>query len=189
MSYFKTIKCATSDTTNQIPRLDRATHTLQTIDYAHHEIHAGSHFMYHDCITLANNGTQDYLITTPDSDKWPHLSFEVNGSAITAIDLYEETDKDGTTLQTIFNNDRNSENDSVITIHKGVSGGTTDGTKIWCHKSGSATQQSRSGANSEQASEIILKQDTKYILRITSSTNDNLINLALEWYEHTNKEA
>lgn len=179
----------TGDTTYQTVRVDSATHSLQTIDYSHHEIHSGSHFMYTDCITLADAATQDYLITTPNTTEWSHMSFEINGSAITAIDVYEGSDKTGTTLQTIFNNNRNSATTSVNTIHKGTSGGTTDGTKIWCHKSGSATNQSISGASSEQSSEIILKQNTKYIFRITSGTNDNLTNIALEWYEHTHKTA
>lgn len=167
--------------------IDASTNTIQTIEYAHHEIHTGSHFMYTDCLTLANAGTQDYLLTTPNTTKWSHMSFQYEGSAITALDIYEGTDKTGTTIQNIFNNNRNSATTSVNTIYKGTSGGTTDGTKIWCHKSGSTTNQSISGASSEQATEIILKQNTKYIFRLTSGTNDNLVNLNLEWYEHTNK--
>ncbi|NTU69325.1 hypothetical protein HGB13_00635 [bacterium] len=165
---------------------DTSTGSVSVIDYPHHEIHAGDHFLYADCLTLASAGTQDYLITTPNTTKWSHLSWEVDGSAITAVDVYEGSDKSGTTLQTIVNNNRNSTKTSGNTIHKGTSGGTTDGTKIWCHKSGSVTNQSRSGASSEQSSEIILKQNTKYIIRITSGTNDNLVNLNLGWYEHTN---
>jgi len=176
----------TGDTTYQVPRLDAITHTLQTIDYAHHEIHAGSHFEYTDCLPLASAGTQDYLITTPNTTKWAHFSWDVEGSAITAVDFYEATDKTGTTLQTVFNNDRNSATTATVTVHKGVSGGTTDGTKIWCHKSGSSTGASRSGASSETNNEFILKQNTKYLIRITSGTADNLVNLTIGWYEHTN---
>ena len=32
--------------------VDNTTHTLQTIDYEHHEIHAGSHFFYTDSATF-----------------------------------------------------------------------------------------------------------------------------------------
>lgn len=39
----------------------------------------------------------------------------------------------------------------------------------------------------DENEEIILKQNTKYILRVTSGTNGNLTNLYLSWYEHTNK--
>jgi hypothetical protein len=168
--------------------VDQSTNSLYTIDHAHHEIHEGDHFFYTDCLTLASAGAQDYLITTPNTTKWTHLSFSAHGSAITEIKFFEASDKSGTTAQTIVNNNRNSTKASANTLHKGTSGGTTDGTQIWCSKGGSATgASSREGISSGQDTEIILKQNTKYILRITSGTNDNLVNLALAWYEHTNK--
>lgn len=167
--------------------VDRATNSLQVIDYPHHEIHAGDHYFYKDCFTLASAGTQDFLITTPNTTKWTHLSFEIDSSAITAVDLYEGADRTGTTLQTIKNNNRNSTNTSGDTLHKGTSAGTTDGTKIWCHKSGSSVGASRTGVSSSQDSEIILKQNTKYLMRATSGTADNLVNISLSWYEHTSK--
>lgn len=76
---------------------------------------------------------------------------------------------------------------ATITIHKGTSGGSTDGTLIWQRKSGAAAQQSRSGMEASRSAEKILKQNTKYIIRITSGTNDNLTNIQLDWYEHTNR--
>jgi hypothetical protein len=164
-----------------LPNEDRLTKALITIDYAHHEIHEGSHYYYTDCVELASAAVQDYMFTT--TSKYNHLSFSFEGSAITAVDVYEGSDKTGTTLQTIFNNSRNSTKTTVNTIHKGTSGGTTDGTKIWCHKSGSATNQATSGVSSSQDSEIILKLNTKYIFRITSGTNANLTNIKLGWYE------
>lgn len=107
--------------------------------------------------------------------------------AITQVQIYEGSDKIGTTPQTVFNSDRNSATAATVTIHKGTSGGSTDGTLIWQRKSGSATQQSRSGMEASRNAEKTLKQNTKYIIRITSGTADNLTNLQLEWYEHTNK--
>jgi len=168
-------------------RADSATHTLQAIDYAHHEVHAGSHFMYSDAVELASGAAQYYLITTPDTTKWAHIGYELGGSVITQFEIYEGTDKTGTSLQTVFNNDRNSGKTATTTIHKGVSGGTTDGALIHLHKGGSSTGSTREGVSSGSGEEIILKQNTKYILRITSGTNGNLTNVILEWYEHTNK--
>jgi len=68
----------TSDTTFQTPRVDATTHTLQTIDYSHHEVHAGSSFYYHDVIALGNGASQDYLITVPDTTKLPHFGIEID---------------------------------------------------------------------------------------------------------------
>lgn len=180
----------TGDTTYQTPRIDVATHSIQIIDFAHHEIHDGSHFMFTDSLELDATATQDYLITTPNTTKWSHLSFSFDGTAITTLEVYEGSDKTGTTSQTIFNNNRNSATASGNTLHKGTSGGTTDGTKIWSHKSGTATgAASTTGASSSQDSEIILKQNTKYIFRLTSGTTDNLVNIAFNWYEHISKSA
>ena len=167
--------------------LDKSTWTLQTIDYEHHEIHGGSHFFFTASDPLASSGTVVYMVTTPNTTKWAHMIFLISGSAITQVDFYEGCDRDGTTPQTIFNSDRNSATASTLTIHKAVSGGTTDGTLIWTRKSGAAQGQSRTGMEATRSGEKILKQNTKYLIRITSGTADNLTNINLEWYEHTNK--
>lgn len=182
MSYGKT-----SDTLRQIPRLDATTHTMQMIDYEHHEIHAGSHFFYTDKNTLADTATVVYLITTPNTTAWAHMVFSITGSAITTVDIYEGADRNGTTAQTVYNSNRNSLTAATTTIHKAISGGTTDGTLIWTRMSGSATQQSRSGMEMTRGAEKILKQATKYLIRITSGTASNLTNIQLDWYEHTNR--
>ena len=182
MSYGKT-----SDTTRQVPRLDATTHVMMGIDYEHHEIHDGSHFFYTGSDTLASAGTVVYLITTPNTTKWAHMVMQVTGSAITQVDVYEGADRTGTTAQTVWNSNRNSATTATTTVHKAVSAGTTDGTLMWTRKSGSATQQSRTGLEASRGAEKILKQNTKYLIRITSGTNDNLTNIQLDWYEHTNR--
>jgi hypothetical protein len=174
------------DIDGQVVRVDQATRSLQMIDYAHHEIHAGSHYMYTDAVELGSGGVQDYLLTTPNTTKWIHMLFDLDGSAITQFDLYEGSDKTGTTAQTPGNSNRNSANTAGLTIHKGTSGGTTDGTLLNRYKGGALSAQSRAGAGSRNDQEIVLKQNTKYILRVTSGTAANLTNVRLEWYEHTN---
>jgi len=197
MSYFEKIQIM-AEVSPGIYRTiegDEITRAVPTLDYEHHEIHEGDHFVYHDQVELGSNGTQDYLITVPDmyglkfenSKKWAHLTFTVSGSAITEYQIYEDTDKTGTTAQTAINNNRNSTNTPLVTIKKGTSGGTTDGTKLPLGmKSGSAQGSSRTGMESSRSSEIILKNNTKYIIRITSGTAANLCNIQLSWYEHTN---
>jgi hypothetical protein len=176
-----------NDTDYRSPRVDLATHSLQGIDQAHHEAHEGSHFFYTDSVTVDSGASQDYLITVPDTTKWPHLGFEIDGTAITSFALYEGADRNGTTLQTLWNNNRNSATAEGVTVHKGTAGGTTDGTAIYQHSGGAATGAYRTSVSEGSGTEIILKQNTKYLLRITSGTNGNLTNLRLEWYEHTNK--
>lgn len=183
-----TIYGKTSDSTYQVPRIDASTHSLQVIDYEHHEIHGGSAYFYTDSVELGNAGVQDYLLTTPDTTAWAHLTFQITGSAITQVQVYEAAGKSGTTAQTTQNHNRNSANTSGLTIHKGTSG-SGDGTLIWQRKSGSAQGQSRTGVEATHTGEIILKQNTKYIFRITSGTAANLTNALFDWYEHTNRTA
>jgi len=179
--------CLASDADYRSPRIDLVTHMLQAIDHAHHKAHEGAHFFYTDSVAIDSGVSQDYLITAPDTAKWSHLGFEFDGTAITSLVLYEGADRDGTALQVIVNNNRNSATAATTTVYKGTSGGTTDGTAIYRHAGGTATSAERNGINEGSGQEIILKQNTKYLLRITSGTNGNLTNLRLEWYEHTNK--
>lgn len=188
MSYFKEIKGKTGDTTSQVPRIDAATHTLQIIDYAHHEVHSGSSYYFHDVLALGNGASQDYVITTPNTTKWAHFGIEINFNDAAGItQLYEATDKVGTALQTVFNRDRNSANTAGVTVHKGQSGGTTDGTLILWKRAGIGKT---TGGTLGTAEERILKQNTKYILRVTNTaTTTNNTNIIFRWYEHTNKSA
>lgn len=187
MSLWKALTGLINTTEYRTARIDASTHSLQVVDYSHHERHGGSAFFYMDSVELGSGGVQDYLITTPNTTKWGHLTFQGSGSAITQIDLYEGADRTGTTPQTVFNANRNSATAADLTVHKGQSGGSTDGTRIWTRKSGSSSSQSRTGNEAKHEQEIILKQNTKYLLRITSSTASNLTNLMLDWYEHTDK--
>jgi len=183
MSYGKT-----SDSTRQMPRIDATTHTMQSIDYEHHEIHAGSHFFYTDKNTLGSAGTVVYLLTTPNTTKWSHLVYLISGSAITTIDIYEGADRVGDVAQTAYNSNRTSATTPTLVIHKAITGaGSTDGTLIWTRSSGSSSGQRRTGMEATRGGEKILKQNTKYIIRITSGTASNLTNIDLEWYEHTDK--
>src|SRR5690606_31486877 len=125
---------------------------------------------------------------TPDTTKWAHMTFYLDGSAITQFQFYEGTDKTGAVAQTIGNNNRNSSATNTTLIYIGTAGGPKDGTLAYQYKGGTATQQSRAGSDAGNNEEIILKQNTKYILRITSGTNANLTNIRLEWYEHTDKD-
>jgi hypothetical protein len=174
---------------SQYSRIDLITGAIESIDYAHHEVHAGTHFFYTDSVTIASGSSQTYMMTVPNTTKWPHMIIHLDGTAVTSLVITEAADRDGTAEQTVFNNDRNSATTATMKIHKGVSGGTTNGTTIFTHASGTATNQSRDDTATGNGEEIILKQNTKYLLIITSGTNGNLVNVRFEWYEHTNKAA
>ena len=162
--------------------IDQHGGAITFISQEHHMIHEGRSFRYEDSVTLGSAVSQDYLLTVPSGD-YPHFTFSADGSAITQVQVFEDTDKTGTTLQTTFNANRNSATASVMTVHKSVTGGTTDGTRIATYSSGSASNQSKSSSIAEFNKEFILKTNTKYIIRITSGTAGNLCNISMNWYE------
>ena len=44
MTYWRTLWGYFSDTETAEVRIDASTHSLQTVEYEHHEIHSGSHY-------------------------------------------------------------------------------------------------------------------------------------------------
>jgi hypothetical protein len=167
-------------------RADSATNSLQTIDYAHHEIHGGSHFYVADYTDLGSGSTYNIVIATPNTTKWAHLVFEFNHELETTIVITEgiSTDADGTAI-TEVNNDRNSAT-TATTVFTHTPTNPTGGTVIWQQRLGSGRKE---GGGSRNDNEIILKQNTKYLVAFTNNSGSasSLTNWWFEWYEHTNK--
>ena len=154
-------------------------------DYFHAEMHKGRHFYYTETVTLASAADRELLITTPDSDRQLHFEFSITGKYITTIDFYEGSSLTGGTALTIFNNLRGSTLVSGATLTH-TPAGTGDGTKIFTQAFGDGTNPLQAvGGAAQQDDEIILKKNTKYLLRVTSGTNSNRVNINLKWYEHT----
>lgn len=66
--------------------------------------------------------------------------------------------------------------------------GTSAGVSIMKRQSGTGTNPSQAfPGEAERESEIILKQDTTYLLKITSGAAGNNVDYRLSWYEHTGK--
>ena len=47
-------------------RIDASTNSLQTVDYAHHEIHSGSHYYIQGYTELASSATLYVKFVTPE---------------------------------------------------------------------------------------------------------------------------
>ena len=82
-----------------------------------------------------------------------------------------------------YNNDRNSAKTTGLTIRTGDTFSDT-GTNIYAQYAGA----NKVIGNVERTKEMILKQNTTYIFRITNQTAlANIISWCAEWYEHTDK--
>jgi hypothetical protein len=170
-------------------RLDKSTHALMTIDYPHHETHAGSAFFIKDVSTgVAINEFIEFGIVTPSGDKHAHMLFSGGGTVDgVKFEVYEGATITGGTEITPLNSNRNSETVSVLSL----SGGAVDqniasayGTRIEYHRAGA--NQSAGDVTRDQ--EIILKANTHYVFRFTSLGNGNYIDYSANWYEHTERD-
>ena len=164
--------------------VDPATMVLDTIDYEHHEIHSGSHFFVAGHATLGLNATPEFVVTVPDTAKWPHMKFLFGSSNILTVEMFEApTGVGGGAAVTPRNSNRNSGTASILTIVADPASIAADGTLIWASAWGTKQAGGRGGRDDE----IVLKQDTAYLWRATSGANSNIVTYEGLWYEHTDK--
>ncbi len=175
--------------------IDNTTHTFQTIDYAHHEIHSGSHYYIEGYTTLDDGdpvpetGILRVKLVTPDNATWAHFQWSIASTGILTTTLHEGASggMGGGGPVTPLNNNRNSENNSVLTITSGVEVATTPGTLISNAKWGASGFKTTIGGGTARDDEIILKQGTTYVRTFTSDVDDNILQFKASWYEHQNK--
>jgi len=163
---------------------DSSTNTLMTIDYEHHEIHSGSHFYICGYETLGNGAATTFTVITPNTTEWAHMTFSIYGTQAIIFEVKEGATVNTTgTATTPLNNDRNSAHTSVLTIRNGDTF-TGEGTTIYSAYIGAG----RNSGDITHNKELILKQNTTYIFRITNTQATNTVtSYCGEWYEHTNK--
>jgi len=191
-----------STTSTYLPiKQDGTTNAIQVIDYAHHEIHGGSHYTaMHGVADIGAATTPDDAITltftTSNTAKWCHMvaSFEAVGGALVTIRENGTGGASPTGAVTCFNNNRNSANTSLVTDIGATAGQMsydatldTGGTLILSeYISGASTNQNKAGGSAEGGAryEWILKQGNRYQFAIYSTANV-AASIILHWYEHT----
>lgn len=169
---------------------DASTHALETIDYPHHEIHDGGSFVINEVQNLSTT-TAYWMITTPDSTKYSHTIFDIEATGEAYIKITEGADRTGTTLLTAINRRRvGTPTVATLVMHRGYSGGTTDGATTIFEKRIGATGvggKTLTGGGVRGLNEYILKPNTKYVIAVTTYA-DIYVSGQLDWYEHTDKE-
>lgn len=174
-------------------RIDASTHSMQTIDYEHHEIHGGNHYFIEDVVDLPINDVFDMQWTTADVTEWDHFTFELNVESETEWYIYEGAtiNTPGTTL-TPRNNNRNyadNANATVASIQNASTSDANDDTDV-----SAATELAhgivgagRNGGVSTRDKEIVLKQNTVYCFR-SNANAAGYINFFIGYYQHTDKD-
>jgi len=178
---------------------DISTYSNITIDYQHHEVHAGDHFFLRN-YSIIGSGIGSSLwfsIITQNSPEWMHFFYTINGTAVTISKLYENSTLSGGILVSPINSNRNCANTSILNVRSqpvvsGAVGIQTSGTLISASSFGLATGQgnaiNRFGGTTSREQEVVLKSGTTYLIEITSATTDNIISYDAQWYEHIDKE-
>lgn len=179
----------TDETTGAVAGIDDSTSTLQTIEYEHHEIHGGSFYTAHLVDADLDSATIDVIFRTSNTTKWCHLVAFAEVSKECNVYIYEDatSDDDGTAI-TPRNRNRNynsgdPDQSTITSLKYGDANVAIGGATLLAHRLlGDGKKQ---GGDARGVSEWILQQNTVYLFRITASGNDTVVNMELDWYEHT----
>ena len=176
---------------------DKSTKAMPSIDYAHHEVHDGNHYNVRGFTSgLGSGAGLIWCVTTPNTTKWAHMTFQIEGTTQTEVYVYEGVSCSGGTAITPRNNNRNAgDNSSLILMQNPVISGANavaaSGVLIEKYSKGlEGTTPSKSSFNGEvtREDEMILKSGTTYLYYIKSVGAGNIIDFAGTWYEHTDRE-
>lgn len=183
---------------------DKATNALMTVDYSHHEIHAGSHFFVEYSVAdIGAMTTPDDMITlswkTPNTLVGLHMLFSASCEGGSRVRLIKGKTGGGAsptgTLQT-YNNNGFSAAVSKITDVAGLNAGKVsyDATLFTGGESlidefltGTGFGNFTAGSDTSRDNELILAPNTEYQLSILEAGNVPAT-LRLSWYEHIAKD-
>ena len=181
--------------------VDNSTHTLQAIDYAHHEIHSGSNYRvqaFDDAIAATgSDGELVIAFYVPDQTKLPHMVWDFVHEGDMTIKLLEGvTVTNSTGTDVLCKNSRRDAGDTSVL--QGVEQATNTAhyvTKNPDYSGGTVVSLKRSfssrnvAASGMRRAEVILKADTYYAFVLDNNeTSTQGGQIRLEWYEHADKD-
>lgn len=168
--------------------VDSISKDLAVIQHAHEEIHEGIHFIASDVVTgLGASTTQLYLLKTPNTSKRIHMLIVISSAPGSTVTIFE-----GPTITSNGSamNPRNSErnfSDTAATLQvfksPSVSG---NGTQLDIEEIGSGNAAGKfngTTSNDRNETELILKQNTAYLISIVTLSASTDITSKFLWYE------
>lgn len=146
-------------------------------------INAGKAYSHNMIHTLSNGQVFYHLIIVPNDAIKYHLKYNIDSTGPLTIELFEApTTTANGTAALVYNRDRNSANTSGLLVYHGPTV-TADGTLLEGHSIG-ASGGAKSGTT-DASDEMILKTNTKYVIKYTSKASQNDVSDAFFWYEAT----
>lgn len=163
---------------------DEEVKCLGTIEVEHAEIHKGDHYtaISYDS-NVASGSSVIWQISTPTSGE-THFTFGCTSSLNGLIEFYENPTINVQGISaTVYNNKRDSTNTYGGNFYWG-STTTADGTLLYVQVMGSdgANPTGISGAGMQRENEFILDANEDYIIKFTSSSNNNRVSMISEFY-------
>jgi len=174
-------------------RMDASTHSLQIIDYEHHEIHSGSHYIVSGFQELGNGEVLDFTWQMPNTTAWIHWIWHISTESETTWYIYEGVTAENPLANTItpINSNRNSNNTSGTTMRYELQASLAAANADTSVGGALLIGSGKSGAGkdsgfSKREEELILEQNTLYCLRAFADAA-GYVSFHMSWYEHTDK--
>lgn len=170
--------------------IDTLSSGVITTAFTHHEAHEGKRFLVHEGFVLNSGGTasKEYLIITPNTTAWAHITLDVKGSLAFSTRFFEGTGKTGGTVMAEIDHNRNTANTATMIITHTPTGTEGAGTVLFTSRHGHPSiggGRGGEGGGDGGRDELILKQNEKYSFTVTAlSANDTNITVDIDWYEH-----
>ena len=155
---------------------------LHTIDQAHHEIHEGDYWFADDVsATLTANAIKYWLLVTPNEATALHSLPVIISTGEIILEVYEGVTvaTNGTELP-LLNRDRNSTATTTYKFYKDPTTPVTTGCPLVRYvRVGSGKN---AAGDSRSDAELILKSNTKYLIKATAITNGTFISCHVNGY-------
>lgn len=152
-----------------------------TIDHAHHEIHEGDYWFADDISTSLNSGgVYEWLLVTPNEDNFLHSLPQLVGTGEFETQSYEgvTTTTNGTEIA-LINRNRQIGGTTTFKFYKAPTGADITGA-ILVRSVRVGSGKAIGDARSE--SELILKKNTKYLIRVTSRASAVFVSAHMNGY-------
>lgn len=162
--------------------IDHSSNSVKMIDETHAKIHEGKHCKFEDYRILSSSETKYFLLYTDGKEFHFNYYFSFESGEGEFI-IYENPtfDNVGILLNNVFNSNRNSNISTVGVLYEDPSI-TNEGTQLFRMRLGA---KRTSGEISRGDNEIILKNNTYYLIKIVNHiTSNNIVNLRFVGYEN-----
>lgn len=165
--------------------LDPVTHAILNVDYPHHEIHEGNAYFSSSYTVLSAAASVSFLITTPNTNRRAHLTFDFFSDAELVVEIIENSviSSSGTAVSMV-NHRRDSANTPGTIIYRGAT--VSGGTSLLQNRTGSGNKV---GGGATQRNELILGPSANIVFKATNvSVQSSYVTYSFDWYEHADAE-